>query len=102
MVLLSTQNICFGWEIRKNDFLLLNRPVTLYILMDFHILIDTVRMGLSIIYCKGSTVRISNYDVFLFILLKVFLTFTNCIYPDEMPHSAGSSLFAKAYFFSTL
>ena len=64
MVLLSTQNICFGWKIRKKDFLLLNRPVTLYILMDFHILIDTVRMGLSIIYCKGSPVRISNYDVF--------------------------------------
>ena len=64
MVLLSTQNICFGWKIRKNDFLLLNRPVTLYILMDFYILIDTVRMGLSIIYCKGYPVRISKYDVF--------------------------------------
>ena len=52
--------------------------------MDSPIPIDTIRMGLSIIYLKGSQVKISKFDVFQ--SLKTVLT---------SAISSGSSLFAK-------
>ena len=50
--------------------------------MDFPIHIKAIRMGLSIIYFKGSQVRITNYDVFL--SLRTVLILTNSVNPNEM------------------
>ena len=36
-------------------------PLSLFILMDFSIHIDTIRMDLSILYFKGSQVEISKF-----------------------------------------
>ena len=41
-------------------------------------------MGWSILYLKGSQVRITNYDVFL--SLRIDFTLINSEVPDEMPH----------------
>ena len=51
--------IVIFFEVRLSSYL------TVCILMDFSIQIDTTRMVLSILYFKGSQIRISNYDVFL-------------------------------------
>ena len=70
--------------------------LTLCVLMDFPIHINTINMGLLIMYFKGLQVEFS-YDVFL--SLNIVLNLANSADPDEMQHYAafhlGSSLFAK-------
>ena len=46
---------------RRQKALLWSKGLTLFILMDFPIQINTIRMELSIIYFKGSHVEISKY-----------------------------------------
>ena len=58
--------------------------------MDFPIHIDTICMGLPIVYLKGSQVEFLNYDVFL--SLKVILTFANSADQDEMQRKAAFHL----------
>ena len=69
-VLLSTHNICFGWEIWKIffDYILLSGLVepwgwytsfTTCVPMEFPIEFDTVKSGWSIVYIEGSQVIIS-------------------------------------------
>ena len=52
--------------------------------MDFFIHIKAIRMGLSILYLKGSQVGITNHGVFL--SLRIDFTVANSVGPDEMPH----------------
>ena len=55
------------------------------------IYIDTISMGLSILYFKGSQVEFFlNYSVFL--SLKVVLILANSVDPDEMQHYAAFHL----------
>ena len=59
--------------------------------MDFPTHIDTIGMGLSIVYFKGSlVVFFLNYNVFLF--LKVVLILANSAGPVEMWHYAAFHL----------
>ena len=58
--------------------------------MDFPILIDTISMGLPIVYFKGLQVEFLNYDAFL--SLKVVLILANSADPDEMQHYAAFHL----------
>ena len=58
--------------------------------MDFPILIDTISMGLPIVYFKGSQEEFLNYDVFM--SLKVVLILANSTDPDEMQHYAAFHL----------
>ena len=51
--------------------------------MDFPIHIDTISMGLPMVYFKGSKVEL-NYEVFL--SLKDVLFLANSADPDEMQH----------------
>ena len=44
-------------------------PLTLFLLMDFTLHIDAIRMVLSIIYFKG----LPNYDVFIFLKIVLVL-----------------------------
>ena len=50
--------------------------------MDFPINIDTISMGLPILYFKGPEVEVLNYDVFL--SLKVVFILANSADPEEM------------------
>ena len=58
--------------------------------MDFPIHIDTISMGLQIVYFKGSQVEYLNYDVFL--SLKIVLILANNADPGEMQHYAAFHL----------
>ena len=58
--------------------------------MDFPIHIDTISMGLPIMYIKGQRQSFLNYDVFL--SLKVVLILAKCEDPDEMQHNAAFHL----------
>ena len=58
--------------------------LTLSILMDFHICIDTISMGLPIVK------NFLNYDVFL--SLKIVLILANSADPDEMQYYAAFHL----------
>ena len=70
--------------------------------MDFPIHIDTISMGLPILYFKGSQVEISNYDVrgtgrnFQLCCISVpegcFNLFSNSAGPGEMQHNAAFHL----------
>ena len=71
----------FSKKVRENDFALL----TLCILMDFPIHIDTISMGLPIVHFKGSQVEFYN----AILSLKVILILANSADPDEMQHSAA-------------
>ena len=64
--------------------------LTLRILIDFPIHIDTICMGLPIVYFKGSQVEFLMYDVFC--SLKVVLIIANSVDPDEMQHYAAFHL----------
>ena len=64
--------------------------LTLCILMDFPIYIDTISMGLPIVYLKGTQVDFLTYDVFL--SLKIGLIIANSADPDEMQHYAAFHL----------
>ena len=50
--------------------------------MDFPIQMEAIRIGLSMMYFKGSQVVIPNYYVFLSV--GIVFTFTNSVDPDEM------------------
>ena len=50
--------------------------------MDFPIHIDSMIMGLPIVYVKGSQFFFQNFDVFLF--LKLVLILANSADSDEM------------------
>ena len=66
-----------------------HHSLTCCILMDFPIHIDTISMGLPIVYLKGSQVDCSKlhlYDVQVFLSLKVVLILANSADPDEMLH----------------
>ena len=54
--------------------------------MDFPIHIDTISIGLPILYFKSSQVKFLNYDFFL--SLKVVSILANSGYPDEMQYYA--------------
>ena len=58
--------------------------------MDFPLHIDTIRMGLPIVYFNGSKVKFLNYDVFL--SLKVVLILANSADPNETQHYAAFHL----------
>ena len=58
--------------------------------MDFPVHIDTVSMGLPIMYFKRSQVEFLIYDVFL--SLKVVFILVNSSDPDEMQHYAAFHL----------
>ena len=58
--------------------------------MDFAIHIDTIIMGLPIVYFKGSHVEFLNYD--LFPSLKVVLILANSTDPDELQQFAAFHL----------
>ena len=58
--------------------------------MDFSIHIDTLGMGLSIVYIKGSQVEFSNVCVFR--SLKVVIILANRVDPDEIQHYAAFHL----------
>ena len=60
------------------------RTLTLCILMDFPIYIDTISMELPIVCFKGTQVNFRNYDVFL--SLKFVLILANSADSDEMQH----------------
>ena len=64
--------------------------LTLCIMMYYPIHIDTISMGLPIVYFKGSLVEFS-------LSLKVVLILANSADSNEMQHYAasGSSLFAR-------
>ena len=56
-------------------------------MMDFPLYIDTISMGLPIVYFRGLQVGISNYNVVL--SLKVVFILANNADPDEMqPYAA--------------
>ena len=58
--------------------------------MDFPIQINTIRMGLSIIYFKESEVKIqNNYELQS---LRIVIILANSVDPDEMPHFAAFHL----------
>ena len=61
--------------------------IILCILLDFPIHIDTISMGLSIAYFKGSLVDFLNYNVFL--SLMIVLVLENSAGPGEMQHYAA-------------
>ena len=61
--------------------------ITNFILMDYPIHIDTISMCLSILYYKGSHVKI--YKVNLFLSPKIVFILANSADPDEMPHFAA-------------
>ena len=65
-------------------------PLTLCILMDFTIHINTIRMGKSILCYRGHRLTFPNYDVSL--SLRIVFTLTNSVGPDEMPHDAAFHL----------
>ena len=70
--------------------------LTLRILMDFPIHIDTISMGLPIVYFKGSQVEFSN--VYVFRSLKVVIIRANRVDPDEVSityMSSGLNMFSK-------
>ena len=58
--------------------------------MDFPIQMNTIWMGLSIIYFKGSQVEISNNYVLQ--SLKIIFILANSADTDEMPHLAAFHL----------
>ena len=60
--------------------------------MDFPIHIDTIIMGLSIVYFKGSQVDFLNYQVHVFQFGKVVLILANSADPDEMQHDVAFHL----------
>ena len=61
------------------------RALTLCIMMDFPIHIDTISIGLSIVYFKGSQVEFSPS-------LKVVLILAKSADPNEMQHYAAFHL----------
>ena len=58
--------------------------------MNFPIQIIAIRMGLTIIYFNGHTLLFNNYDLFL--SLRIVVTLTSSVDPDEMPHHAAFRL----------
>ena len=63
-VVLSTQNTCLKWVRKKYNFMLLDlckRTNSSTLLMDYPINIDTISMELSILYFKGSQVKLSKF-----------------------------------------
>ena len=58
--------------------------------MEFPNHIDTMSMGLPIVYFKGSWVEFLKYDVFL--SLRVVLILANSADPDEMQFCAAFHL----------
>ena len=58
--------------------------LTIFILMDYPIHIDTISMGLFILCFKGHRSTFLNYDAFM--SLKFIFILANCADPDEMPH----------------
>ena len=68
----------------------INLLSTLCILMGFLIYIDTISMGLPIVYFKGTRVNFLNYVVFL--SLNIVLILANSADPDEMQQYAAFHL----------
>ena len=58
--------------------------------MDFPIHIDTISMGMSIVYFKGSLVEFSKLSLYL--SLEVVLILAKSADPDEMQHYAAFHL----------
>ena len=67
------------------------KALTLCILMDFPILIITIRMGLCIIHFKGSQVEISKKK-YVFQSLTIVFILAKSAGPDEMLHFAAFHL----------
>ena len=61
--------------------------------MDFHIHIDTISMGLPIVYLRGSPVEFSKLCVSVTKgCFNLFLKLANSADPDEMQHYAAFHL----------
>ena len=58
--------------------------------MDFPIHIDTIIMGLPIVYFKGSQIKFS--ELWSFLSLKIVLILANSADPNEMQHYAAFHL----------
>ena len=58
--------------------------LTLCILVDFPIHIDTISIGFSILHFKGSQVEVS--EIWCISALKVVLIIANSVDPDKMQH----------------
>ena len=56
--------------------------LTLFILIDYSIHIDTISMELSILFFKGFQVKISTKDVFL--TMKIVFILASSADPDEL------------------
>ena len=67
--------------------------LTFCILMDFPIHIKAIKMGLSIIYLKGHRPLFPDYDLFL--SLRIVLTLTNSVDPDEIKFYLGLHFLSK-------
>ena len=58
--------------------------VVICVQMDFPIQIDTLNMGLSIVFLRGGRLNSINYDIFM--SLNVVLILSNTTDPDEMQY----------------
>ena len=63
---------------------------TLCILVDFSIHIDTISMGLPILYFMGSQIQVSK--LWCICAFNVVLVLVNCADSDEMQHDAAFHL----------
>ena len=61
--------------------------LTLCVLMDFPIQIDTISMGLPIMYFKGSQIEFSKLECFS--VPECCFNLANSADPDEMQHCAA-------------
>ena len=67
--------------------------------MDSSFWFETINLGRSIVYIKGSQVIISKQK-YIFLSLKIFYVLANGEDPDEIPHSVAFhefSLFVKVH-----
>ena len=77
---------------QSNQIGITKKSLTLCIPMDFPIQIYTIRMGVFIIYFKGSQVEIFKKDVHFSPCLKIVFILANSEDPDEMLHFAAFHL----------
>ena len=69
-------------KLNGNKHFIVTHFLTLFILMDYSINIDTISMALSLLYFKGFQVKISIKDVFP--TMKIVFILASSADPDEM------------------
>ena len=63
MFWLRNEKLIFYYALLSKDLNQISNCLPLFIFKDFPIETDTIRMGLSILYFKGSQFRILNIDI---------------------------------------